>query len=90
MTHDCWEYIFLKGAYNESMKVPEDQLAECRKSFEYWYPMDLRVSGKDLIRNHLIFSLFAHKAIWEKHGVDMLPRAFFCNGMILVNGGNSF
>ena len=30
----------------------------------YWYPLDLRCSGKDLIKNHLTMSLFNHAAIW--------------------------
>ena len=86
MSEACWDYIFLNHEYNSwAMKVPEEKLAKCRESFEYWYPMDLRVSGKDLIRNHLIFSLLNHRAIWHKKGVDMLPRSFFCNGHIAVD-----
>lgn len=56
-----------------------------RHEFEYWYPMDLRCSGKDLIRNHLTMSLFNHAAIW-KDDSNKWPRSFFCNGWILVNG----
>ncbi len=51
-------------------------------SFEYWYPFDLRVSGKDLIKNHLTMSLYNHYFIW---GEKFLPRGFFCNGWIQVN-----
>lgn len=36
-----------------------------RKEFLYWYPMDLRCSGKDLIKNHLIMALFNHAAVWK-------------------------
>jgi len=72
------------------MKVPEDKLAKCRTSFQYWYPLDLRVSAKDLMKNHLIFSLFIHEAVWRSKGVEMLPRAFFCNGMILIDRGKRF
>lgn len=46
--------------------------------------MDLRCSGKDLIRNHLTMSLYNHAAIWEDE--KMLPRGFFCNGYVMVNG----
>ena len=35
-----------------------------RSEFQYWYPMDLRVSGKDLIGNHLTMCLYNHAAIW--------------------------
>ena len=45
--------------------MTEEQLAKLRREFEFWYPMDLRVSGKDLIRNHLTMSLYNHQAIWE-------------------------
>lgn len=31
-----------------------------RKEFLYWYPMNLRCSGKDLIKNHLTMCLFNH------------------------------
>lgn len=30
----------------------------------YWYPLDLRVSGKDLVPNHLTYFLYNHTAIW--------------------------
>ncbi len=30
------------------------------------YPFDLRVSGKDLIQNHLSFTLYNHTAIFPK------------------------
>jgi leucyl-tRNA synthetase len=46
--------------------------------------MDLRTSGKDLIRNHLTMSLYNHAAVYES--VDRMPRGIFCNGWVLVNG----
>jgi len=39
-----------------------------------------------LIRNHLIFSLLNHAAVWSDYGTEMIPRAFFCNGMVQVDG----
>lgn len=71
MSHECWEYIFKRGAYSAGCKVPEDKLAKMRHEFEYWYPMDLRVSGKDLIRNHLTMCLYNHAAMWNDH--KMMP-----------------
>ena len=32
----------------------------------YWYPLDLRVSGKDLVPNHLTYFLYNHVAVWPK------------------------
>lgn len=62
-----------------------------RKEFRFWYPMDLRVSGKDLIYNHLTMSLYNHACVWEKEP-DMWPRGFFCNGPARdsVGGGAEF
>ena len=37
-----------------------------RREFTYWYPLDLRVSGKDLVPNHLTYFLYNHVAIWPK------------------------
>ena len=30
----------------QDCKLPADLLAKMRREFEYWYPFDLRVSGK--------------------------------------------
>jgi len=79
-----FEYVFKKGAYPEGCQIPEDKLKAMKYEFDYWYPMDLRCSGKDLIRNHLTMSLFNHAAIWEDK--DMMPRGFFTNGYVMVDG----
>jgi leucyl-tRNA synthetase len=83
MDGDCWEYIFKRGAYPADCKVPEEKLKKMRHEFEYWYPMDLRVSGKDLIRNHLTMCLYNHAAIWNDY--KMMPRSMYCNGYMVLN-----
>lgn len=40
------------------------------------------MSGKDLIQNHLTFSIYNHTAIF---GQDKWPRAMRCNGHLLLN-----
>lgn len=80
----CWDYIFRKGVYPEDCKVPQESLQKMRHEFEYWYPMDLRCSGKDLIRNHLTMCLYNHAGIWQDQG--MMPRSYFCNGYVILNG----
>ena len=65
--------------------MTEEQLAKLRREFEFWYPMDLRVSGKDLIRNHLTMSLYNHQAIWEDNE-KRTTRSYFCNGYLCLNG----
>ena len=83
MDAGCWDFIFKKGQYLEGCKVSKEHLTKMRNEFEYWYPMDLRCSGKDLIRNHLTMSLYNHAAIWEDH--NMMPRSFYCNGYMVLN-----
>jgi len=83
LTHQCWDYIFVKGQYPADCKIPEELLAKMRHEFEYWYPMDLRVSGKDLIRNHLTMCLYNHAGIWEDK--KMMPKSLYCNGYMILN-----
>jgi leucyl-tRNA synthetase len=53
-----------------------------KDEFKFWYPFDLRVSGKDLIQNHLTFCLYNHTAIWPQ---EKWPLAFRTNGHLLLN-----
>eukprot|EP00887_Chlorella_sp_A99_P004074 scaffold11.g4074.t1 len=63
---------------------PEQLTHEMRREFEFWYPMDVRVSGKDLIQNHLTFCLYNHTAIWAGQP-DKWPLAVRTNGHLLLN-----
>lgn len=60
LTPEVFDYIFLDKEYKQEFGIPEEKLATLRKEFNYWYPLDLRVSGKDLVRNHLTMSLYNH------------------------------
>ena len=86
LTEEVFDYIFLGKELDFSKtKIPEKILKEIRNSFTYWYPMDLRCSGKDLIGNHLTMSLYNHAVVWDKNP-DYMTRGYFCNGYILVDG----
>ena len=86
LTEEVFDYIFLGKELDFSKtQIPEKVLKEMRNSFTYWYPMDLRCSGKDLIGNHLTMSLYNHAVVWDKQE-DMMARGYFCNGYILVDG----
>lgn len=83
MTDEMWEYVLLSGAYPADSPVPEEKAAELKYSFQYFYPMDVRSSGKDLIPNHLTFCIYIHAAIFpEQHW----PQAFRTNGHLMLNG----
>ena len=84
---EVFDFVFLgKGDLNEiskKSKIKKEILKKMREEFEYFYPVDLRTSGKDLIQNHLTFFLFHHTAIWpEKYW----PRAIAINGFVNVEG----
>ena len=86
LTEEVFDYIFLgKELDFSTTKISEKVLKEMRNSFTYWYPMDLRCSGKDLIGNHLTMSLYNHAAVWN-NDPDYMARGYFCNGYILVDG----
>ena len=84
MNDAVWDYIFLKATYPEGCGIEEEKLKQCRDEFEFWYPMDLRVSGKDLVRNHLTMCLYNHAAIWSDQP-EKWPRSFFTNGHVMVD-----
>lgn len=41
-----WDHIFLGKPAPANSAVPPELLAKMQREFEYWYPFDLRVSGK--------------------------------------------
>ena len=71
------------GAYPSSTTIPQKTLDELRREFEYFYPLDLRCSGKDLVNNHLTFFIYNHTAIFPK---EKWPKAVRSNGHLLLNG----
>lgn len=84
MTPEVWDYVFLGADLPQGCPIPEETLHRMRREFEYWYPFDLRVSGKDLIQNHLTFCLYSHTAVWAERK-DLWPRGMRCNGHLLLN-----
>lgn len=84
---EFWDYVLLgKGdpkRISESLGISIDILNDIRREFEYWYPLDNRHSGKDLIPNHLTFMVFNHVAIFPS---EKWPRRIIVNGHIMVEG----
>lgn len=67
MTPEVWDYIFFQKAPIPTITtIPLEKLNLLKKEFSYWYPVDLRVSGKDLVPNHLTYFLYNHVAIWPE------------------------
>ncbi|KAL7531861.1 hypothetical protein ACHAXR_004278, partial [Thalassiosira sp. AJA248-18] len=85
LTDDVFNFIYRKGApLPGSSGIPSETLTKMRDEFRYWYPMDLRVSAKDLIPNHLTMALYNHAAIWDDEP-DLWPRGYYTNGHIMVD-----
>jgi leucyl-tRNA synthetase len=87
---DFFDYVFL-GKSNESMVVNSNSncfnglvnIDKIKEEFNYWYPLDWRLSGKDLVGNHLTFHMFHHSAIFER---DSWPKGMVVFGMGLLEG----
>ena len=84
MTPQVWDYIFLSDAPLPDTSIPTEHLNRLKVEFDHFYPVDLRVSGKDLIPNHLTFFLFNHVAIW-KNEPSKWPKGIRANGHLLLN-----
>uniref|UniRef100_A0A7E4UN93 leucine--tRNA ligase n=1 Tax=Panagrellus redivivus TaxID=6233 RepID=A0A7E4UN93_PANRE len=80
-----WDYVFRAKPYDsEKIKIEEAKLKKMKDEFEYWYPVSMRSSGKDLLSNHLTFMLFNHVAIWPNRP-EMWPQSYRANGHLLLN-----
>jgi leucyl-tRNA synthetase len=64
-----------------SSGIESSKLKEIRGEFVYFYPVDSRHSGRDLIPNHLTFYIFNHAAIFPP---EEWPRQIVTNGSVLM------
>jgi len=84
---EFFDYVFYgKGnlpSLSAKYGVTSDALKEMRQEFDYWYPLDYRNSGKDLVQNHLAFFIFNHVALFPK---EKWPKEIGVNGWVTVDG----
>lgn len=84
MTDEIWDYVFCRtDAFPASAPLSQDKADTLRREFAYFYPMDMRTSGKDLIPNHLSFCIYVHAALFPER---FWPRSMRANGHLLLNG----
>lgn len=87
MGREFFDYVFLgsgsRAKAASSSGFDEETVESMRREFLYWYPLDLRNSGKDLVGNHLTFCIFNHVAIFPR---EHWPRAYGVNGWITISG----
>lgn len=58
-------------------------LEEIRQEVDYFYPVDSRHSGRDLVWNHLTFFIFNHVAIFNR---NKWPKQIVVNGSVTMHG----
>lgn len=86
LTDDIWDYILGSTDYPQASantSIPQDKAEILRREFRYFYPMDLRSSGKDLIPNHLTFCVYNHAALFPE---EQWPLSMRINGHLMLNG----
>jgi leucyl-tRNA synthetase len=87
ITDVFFDYVLLgRGSADQvakECKIAAYTLEQIRNEFSYFYPVDSRHSGRDLVPNHLTFFIFNHVAIFDKKN---WPRQIVVNGSVLMEG----
>jgi leucyl-tRNA synthetase len=82
-----FDYILLGKGKSEIVardcNVSTNLVEALRDEFRYFYPVDTRHSGRDLVANHLSFFVFNHVAIFERVN---WPVQIVVNGSVLMQG----
>ncbi|MEM2205446.1 MAG: leucine--tRNA ligase [Candidatus Hadarchaeales archaeon] len=83
---EIFDFVFYgKGNPQElsrSSGLPVELLERMKREFEYWYPLDYRMSASELIPNHLTFFIFHHALLFPHR----LPKGIVCFGMAILEG----
>eukprot|EP00026_Physarum_polycephalum_P008752 Phypoly_transcript_08852.p1 GENE.Phypoly_transcript_08852~~Phypoly_transcript_08852.p1 ORF type:complete len:478 (+),score=74.54 Phypoly_transcript_08852:135-1436(+) len=80
---DVWEFILRNGPFPENTTIPRETLNGLKKEFDYWYPVDIRISGLELLPNPLSFYLYTHRALFPP---EKWPKSIRANGHIKLDG----
>ncbi|MDH3779936.1 MAG: leucine--tRNA ligase [Nitrosopumilus sp.] len=87
LTKEFFDYIFLDkgdiGLAIQTSKLTEDIIEMMKNEFQYFYPVDSRHSGRDLVQNHLSFFVLNHVAIFDK---KLWPQEIVVNGSVMMDG----
>jgi leucyl-tRNA synthetase len=87
LTDEVFDYIFLNEGNSHTIAktcgMKEEHLKGMREEFTYFYPLDSRHSGRDLVPNHLTFFIFNHAAIFPE---IFWPQQIVVTGSVLFQG----
>ena len=87
LTREFFDYVLLgkgdAGLASGTSKLHENIIDTMKKEFEYFYPVDSRHSGRDLVQNHLSFFVLNHVAIFDE---KLWPQEIVVNGSVMMDG----
>jgi len=87
LSKEFFDYVLLGygslGKVSEITKIPKETVDEIKNEFSYFYPVDSRHSGRDLVPNHLTFFVLNHVAIFPENN---WPQQIVVNGSVLMDG----
>ena len=83
MTDEIWEYIFCDGQFPSPSPLPRENADALKHEYHYFYPFNIRSTGKELVPNHLTFSVYSHVALLPE---NKWPLSIRTNGHLLLNG----
>jgi len=83
LSKEFFDYVLLGKGSSDGSAVPKNIVEEIRKEFSYFYPVDSRHSGRDLVPNHLTFFVLNHVAIFPE---ENWPKQIVVNGSVLMDG----
>jgi len=87
LTDAFFDYVLLgsgnAGTVAAQVGTDAKLVEHLRKEFLYWYPFDLRNTGKDLVQNHMTFCVFNHVALFPP---EQTPRGFGITGFVRLGG----
>jgi leucyl-tRNA synthetase len=80
LDHAFFDALFY-GA--DAVEDPDERALALREEWDHWYPVDFRVSGNDLVSNHLTFYLYHHAELFDEPN---WPQGITIMGMGLLEG----
>jgi leucyl-tRNA synthetase len=84
LSGEFFDYVFLGKSSADTISGISAEVADkIRREFYYFYPVDSRHSGRDLVPNHLTFFVLNHVAIFPK---ENWPKQIVVNGSVLMDG----
>ena len=87
LTDEFFDYVFYgkkdSGEIANKTNITKEKLKEIRNEFLYFYPVDSRHSGRDLVPNHLTFFVLNHVALFPE---ENWPQEIVVNGSVLMAG----